>query len=314
MSTPPRIGPYAIVRRLGFGGMAEVFLARALGASGFEKLVALKVLRTELRGDGSFERLLIEEARLGARLSHPNLVQVHELGVDHGVYYVRMDYVDGADLDALRRRGPASLPLILRIAEEVVLALCHVHSLTDDAGRALGLVHRDVSPSNVLVSRHGEVKLADFGIAKATMLADGTAASIRRGKYAYMSPEQVHGEPLTSQSDQFGFGVMLFELLTGARPFDAPSVLETVDRIKRAEPPDVSALDADLGAIVATCLEREPRHRFESAGALHAAIAASARRREGASPLEVARWVRARLDDSEVVDRSEPTTRGDTIS
>ncbi len=92
--------------------MAEVFLARALGASGFEKLVALKVLRTELRGDGSFERLLIEEARLGARLSHPNLVQVHELGVDHGVYYVRMDYVDGADLDALRRRGPASLPLI----------------------------------------------------------------------------------------------------------------------------------------------------------------------------------------------------------
>src|SRR5688572_11766744 len=127
MTAPARIGPYAIVRRLGVGGMAEVFLARAVGASGFEKLVAIKVLREERRGDPMFERSLIEEAKLGARLSHPNLVQVHELGVDRGVYWVRLDFVDGADLYALHRRGPLALPLILRIASDIALALLHVH-------------------------------------------------------------------------------------------------------------------------------------------------------------------------------------------
>jgi eukaryotic-like serine/threonine-protein kinase len=262
MTVPARIGPYAIVRRLGVGGMAEVFLARAVGASGFEKLVAIKVLREERRGDPIFERSLIEEAKLGARLSHPNLVQVHELGVDRGVYWVRLDFVDGADLYALHRRGTLTLPLILRIASDIALALLHVHGLTDAWDRPLGLVHRDVSPSNVLLSKSGEVKLADFGIAKATMLADGTAAGIRRGKYAYMSPEQLAAAPLTPQSDQFGFGVMLYELITGTRPFDGANVAETMDRIREASPPDISAIDPDLGAIITRCVKREPHERF----------------------------------------------------
>ena len=189
--------------------MAEVFLAVAYGASGFEKRVAIKTLRPELEGSGELERLLIEEARLGARLAHRNLVGVHELGVAEGRYYVRMDHVDGADLAWLlgRERPPAELSLW--IAGELALALDCVHAATDDEGRPLGLVHRDVSPSNVLLSRRGEVFLGDFGIAKATLLQDVTRAGVRKGKYAYMSPEQVSGKPLGPASDLFGLGVLL---------------------------------------------------------------------------------------------------------
>jgi serine/threonine-protein kinase len=168
-------------------------------------------------------------------------------------------------------------------------------------------VHRDVSPSNVMVSRHGEVKLADFGIAKATMLADGTAAGIRRGKYAYMSPEQLTGAPLTSQSDQFGFGVMLFELLTGARPFDGAGVAETMDRIRDAHPPDVSALDDDLGALITRCVRRDPDDRFGAAEDLVRAVSATRARRELASALDIAQLVRDRLAASGSPAQSPPT-------
>ncbi len=300
MELPSRIGPYRVVARLGHGGMAEVFKALALGASGFEKVVAIKVLREEHRGDAELERMLIDEARLGAKLAHRNLLQVHDLGVDEGVYYVRMDYVNGADLDALRRRALPSAPLALAIAEEIALALGYVHSLTDDDGRPLGLVHRDVSPSNVLVSRDGEVKLADFGIAKATRLASNTQAAIRRGKYAYMSPEQIAGAPLSSRSDQFGFGVMLHELLLGERPFDGASPLETMDRIREAAPPDLGALDADLAAIVSTCLARDPDERFETAEALQRALGAARRLRDAAGSGDLGRWVRAHVDGPSV--------------
>jgi eukaryotic-like serine/threonine-protein kinase len=292
MDVPRQLGPYRLLRRLGHGGMAEVFLARAVGASGFEKPIAVKTLLPELTGSSELERLLIEEARIGARLSHRNLVQVHDLGVDRGVYYVRMDWVDGTDLAALDRAGPLGVELVLLVAEEVALALEYVHSVCDDGGRPLGLVHRDVSPSNVLVSRHGEVKLADFGIAKATALVETTRAGIRRGKYAYMSPEQIAGEPLGRASDQFGFGVMLVELLTGGRPFDGPSPVETMENIKRAVAPDVSSLDRDLAAISLRCLAREPRDRFASAGDLRAALTDARSRRRPVSITELGERVR----------------------
>lgn len=277
-----------------------MFKAVAVGASGFEKVVAIKVLRIEHRGDAELERMLIDEAKLGAKLAHRNLLQVHDLGVDEGVYYVRMDYVHGADLDTLRRRELPTAPLALAIAEEIALALAYVHSLTDDDGRALGLVHRDVSPSNVLLSRDGEVKLADFGIAKATRLASNTAAAIRRGKYAYMSPEQVAGAPLSSRSDQFGFGVMLHELLLGTRPFDGATPLETMDRVREAEPPDLSALDADLEAIVGTCLAKDPDERFETAESLQRALGAARRLRDAVAISDLSRWVRKNLDGPEL--------------
>lgn len=298
MDLPRQLGPFRLHRRLGHGGMAEVFLATGYGASGFEKQVAIKTLLPHLWGDGELQRLLIDEAKLGARLRHRNLVQVHDLGTDEGVYYVCMDYVDGADLGTLTGGERPSVELSLLVVEELALGLEYAHGLRDEAGRPLGVVHRDVSPSNVLVSRAGEVKLADLGIAKATKLKETTRANIRRGKYAYMSPEHVAGRALSAHSDQFGLGVVLVELLTGERPFDGATPAETMDRIREAAPPDVKALDADLGAIVTTCLGGSPGARFEDTAALRRAISAARRQREAVSFRDLGGWVEARLDES----------------
>jgi serine/threonine-protein kinase len=287
-----QIGPYLVEERLGQGGMAEVFRCVAYGASGFEKRVAVKRLLPELRGVPELERWLIEEAKLGARLQHSNLVQVHQLGIDDGSYYVVLELVDGRDLATLSRRGPPPPELALFIAEKVALALDHVHRATDDAGRPLGLVHRDVSPSNVLVSREGEVKLADFGVAKATALADVTRANVRKGKYAYMSPEQVAGEPIGPASDQFGLGIMLMELLGAGRPFDGEGPHETMDRIRRADPPDVTALPAAVRQVVLTCLARIPSDRHASTLALHRALAEARRTLPVGAEPELAAWMR----------------------
>jgi eukaryotic-like serine/threonine-protein kinase len=290
--TLPRrtLGPYRLLRRLGAGGMAEVFLAVAYGASGFEKRVAVKTLLPELRDNPQLQRSLIEEARLGARLQHRNLVQVHDLGVADGVYYVRMDYVDGPDLRTLlaARRPPPELALL--VAEEVALALRFVHLATDDDGRPLGLVHRDISPSNVLVSRAGEVKLADFGVAKATMLADVTQANVLKGKYSYMSPEQVKGEPLSPRSDQFSFGVTLVELLCGRRPYDGTTPLETMELVRSAAPPDLQPLDQDLQALLLRCLAATPDGRFPDDDQLLRALAAC-RQIRAATIADLACWV-----------------------
>jgi serine/threonine-protein kinase len=292
MDLPRQLGPYRLVRRLGAGGMAEVFLAYAFGASGFEKPVAIKTLLPTFRGDGTFERILIEEARIGARLVHGNLVQVHDLGVSNGEYFVRMDYIDGADLAALLDDHPKVEPAIaLYIVEAIATALDYLHNATDDAGRPLGLVHRDVSPSNVLLSRAGEVKLGDFGVAKATLLADITQSGARKGKYAYMSPEQIAGDAITAASDQFGLGVVLYEMLTGARPFDGASPLETMERIRAAQPPDVRVLDADVAALVSRLLARDPRSRFANADAVATAAMEARTARRAVRSRDVAAWV-----------------------
>jgi len=298
---PAQIGPYRIVRRLGAGGMAEVFLGIAFGASGFEKKIAIKRIRPDLVGDAEVERALIEEARLGATLSHRNLVEVHELAIADGAYYVRLDYVDGADLATMMSRERPAIAIALAIAEEIAVALAYVHDARDDAGRPLGLVHRDVSPSNVLLSRYGEVKLADFGIAKATMLRDRTRANVRKGKYAYMSPEQVLRAPLGPESDQFGLGVMLAELLTGDRPYDGDSPLATMERIREASPPLLAGVDEELASIVRRCLARDPSARFSRMEDVRSAIAAARHARpEGtASGVDLARYVtRATSSDS----------------
>jgi serine/threonine protein kinase len=289
-SLPRSLGPYRLLRRIGAGGMAEVHLAAAYGASGFERRVAIKTLLPQLRNNAKLQRLLIEEARLGGRLQHRNLVQVHDLGVADGIYFVRMDYIDGADLASLMRRGLPTAGIALLVAEEIVLALAYLHAATDEAGRPLGLVHRDVSPSNVLLSRAGEVKLGDLGVAKATLLADVTQVNEVKGKYAYLSPEQVAGEPLGARSDQFGLGVTLMEMLCGRRPYDGDTPLATMDLIRAAVPPDLADLDADLAALVQRCLERDPADRFPDDETLRQAIA-DARRSRPAAPADLARWV-----------------------
>lgn len=294
-SLPATIGPYPVLGRLGSGGMAEVLLGRSLGASGFSRLVAIKRPLASFRGDGELERLLIAEARIGARIHHRNLVSVHGLGLHEGTYYVVMDYVDGADLGSLVARGRPEPALAVYVVAETLLGLHHLHGLDDEHGRPLGLVHRDVSPSNVLVSRSGEVKLADYGIVKATFVAGSTAVNIRRGKYAYMSPEQVAGEPLDGRSDLFGVGVMLVELLTGQRPYDGAGPAQVLDRIREAAAPDLAAVPPSLHEAIGRSLCARPSARHPDALGLRAALLRAVPEAARIGPPEVARWVRRAL-------------------
>ena len=305
---PRAIGPHPVLRRLGSGGMAEVLLARSLGASGFERLVAIKRPLLPFRDDGELERLLIAEAKLGAQVHHRNLVAVHGLGLHEGTYYVVMDYVDGADLSTLRRHHAPTPALAVHLTAEVLLGLHHLHTLADSAGRPLGLVHRDVSPSNVLASTSGEVKLADYGIAKATYLAGDTQARVRRGKYAYMSPEQVAGDPLNARSDQFSVGVMLVELLTGRRPYDGEGPAQVLDRIRRAAPPDLSALSPALASVAGRCLAADPAERHPDALSLRDALLDALPGAARVGPPEVGAWVRTLGDDGQSDGRPRTST------
>ncbi len=285
------LGPYELVRVLGRGGMAEVHLALAHGASGFQREVAIKTLAPELVGHADLERALIREATLAGKLRHRNLVAVLGLGVDDGLYYVVLEYVDGGDLaDVVMPE-----PLALHVVSELALGLAYLHDARDERGLPLGLVHRDVGPGNVLVSRTGDVKLSDFGLAKATALADLTAAGARRGTYAYMSPEQLAGEPLTAASDQFGLAVMLVELVAGTRPFagDTPVAIMEAMRGGATQDSVLGRLPADVADLVRTALAPDPRDRFSTMDELRAAVDEVRRTRLAVGARELGAWVRA---------------------
>jgi eukaryotic-like serine/threonine-protein kinase len=285
------IGPYQLVRRLGRGGMAEVHLAVAHGASGFERRVAIKLLAPELVGEHELERALIREATLAATLHHRNLVAILGLGVHDGSYYVVMEHVDGGDL-ARHLDGPMPEPLALHVVHELALGLGYLHDATDARGLPLGIVHRDVGPANTLVSTTGDVKLGDFGIAKATALADLTAAGARKGRYAYMAPEQLAGEPLTAAADQFGLAVTLVELVTGARPFAGESPWALLEAIRSG--PDLAALPQDLAMIAARALAFDAGARFASIDELRRQIADAQATRPRVGPLELGAYVGGR--------------------
>lgn len=285
------IGPYQLVRPLGRGGMAEVHLALAHGASGFERHVAIKTLAPELAGDPELERALIREAVLGGALRHRNVVAVLGLGVHEGGYYVVLEYVDGGDLARHLDGTPLPEPLALHVVHELALGLAHLHDARDARGLPLHVVHRDVSPANVLVSTTGDVKLGDFGIAKATSLADRTAAGTRKGRYCYMAPEQLAGDPVTAAADQFGLGATLVELVTGARPFLGESPWALLDQIEAG--PTFRLAD-DLHAIATRALAFATADRFASIEEMRRAIAGAQRARAPAGVVELAAWVTGR--------------------
>ncbi len=218
-----RLGRYVIVDRIGRGGMAEVFLARADGLRGFEKVVALKVIHEQMVDEPSHVELLLKEARLAATLDHPGIVQVFDVGSDKGEHYLTMEYVHGRDLrDILRAlAGRRRMPLLIAVAivQEIARALHYAHRRTDREGHPLGIVHRDVSPSNVLVAFTGAVKLTDFGIAKVTAHTAQTRTGTFKGKFGYMSPEQYLQQDVDARSDVFSLGIVLYELTTGRRAF-----------------------------------------------------------------------------------------------
>ncbi|TNE52060.1 MAG: serine/threonine protein kinase [Deltaproteobacteria bacterium] len=280
-----RLGPYRILQPLGQGGMSQVFVAVRYGASGFEKKVALKTLPADQLTHDRWTRALIQEAKLCAQLNHRNLVQVYDLGVDEGVYYLAMELVQGVDLKHLRPHQPLPVELALFIVQELALALDYVHGVTDADGRSLGLVHRDVSPSNILLSDAGEVKLSDFGIAKATLLTDATWGRFRKGTIAYMSPEQMEGVSLSAHSDQFSLGVVLYEMLSGFRPFDADTPVATIERIQEAKPPKLDHLPDDLHPLLLRMLSKQHHERFPTSRDVYEAIEALPYRRVSAFAL-----------------------------
>lgn len=273
---PADFGPFRLLRRLGAGGMAEVFLAETAAADGSPRLVACKRLHAAFGEDLAATQLLLEEARLAMRFDHPNIAQTFELGRHESGFYFLLEYVDGADLGSLQAvleaRGQR-LPLgaVLWIGRAMANALAYAHTLTDERGEPLGVVHRDVSPQNILLSRRGDVKLIDFGVAKVASRLQHTAAGVIKGKYAYMSPEQANASAVDARSDIFSLAVCLHELLTGQPLFRAlqgasPFAILRAVRETDAPPlfPDVPGVPADVAAVIAQALGRDPTLRTPS--------------------------------------------------
>jgi serine/threonine-protein kinase len=276
------LGKYELVERLGIGGMAEVWKARVVGPRGFARTVVVKRVLPHLALDPEFVTMFVSEARLSARLTHSNIVQVFELGESGGEYFLAMEYVRGRDLIALLKLhwGQSPLPVgaTAYMIREVCRALDYAHNLTDDEGRVLRLIHRDVSPSNVMVGFDGAVKLLDFGIAKA--LADvterKTATGTLKGKFAYLAPEQVDGKPIDHRVDLFATGVMLHEMLANRRLFKGGSDLHTLAMVREANVQPPSFLNPEvpheLDRVCLRALARNPNDRFATCGEMARAL------------------------------------------
>jgi serine/threonine protein kinase len=272
---------YELLDRIGVGGMAEIFRGKAVAAGGFQKPVAIKRILPHLSQDRRFVELLIAEAKVLSLLKHRNIVQIFDVGLgDDGQYFLVMEFVDGKDigsvqraLEAQRRRMP--FDLVLHIGAEICEALEHAVMSRGPDGKPMSLVHRDVSPSNVLLSRAGEVKLTDFGIAKRAE-QDATHGGAVRGKFAYISPEQARNEHLDPRSDVFSVGILLWELLCGRRLFSQLGDLEALRAVRDPRIPRPTEIDRTLPAaideIVMTALSRDKQRRFPSAGALGAKL------------------------------------------
>jgi len=308
--SPSRYGKYEVVGRLATGGMADLFLSRQRGPKGFETLAVVKRIRPHLAANPEFVRMFLDEARLAAQLRHPNVVSVYDAGQERGEYFFVMEYVHGRDLRALldtarARDRELSLDEILSIAVGVCAGLHHAHERTDPKGAPLGIVHRDISPSNVLVGFEGAVKLADFGIAKATQAATKEpGTNTLRGKLSYVSPEQVLGTPLDRRSDLYSLSVVLYELTTGgARPHDdAPTDFVAMQRTIEAPVPPPSTrrtgYPEELERIVMRGLERERDKRWWTARELQLELETFARRRQLAmSPVTLARLMEELFPD-----------------
>jgi serine/threonine protein kinase len=277
---PTHFGPYELLRPLGAGGMAETFVAVRRGPAGFEQRVCLKRILPGYSGDPSFVDLFLDEARLLAQLRNGNIVQVYDFGEAEGTYYMALELVDGADLENLlsdlQRRGERlSQDMVLYIAAQLLEALEYAHAASAD-GQPLGIVHRDVSPSNILVSSHGEVKLTDFGIAKARGRKHQTQTGHTKGKLSYMSPEQVRGEALDGRSDLFAVGIVLYELLAGVHPFEAETDLTLLNNIlaskRRPLVELVPGIASELLSVIESMLAADAAARPASAGTALAAL------------------------------------------
>ena len=274
-------GRYQLLRKIASGGMGEVLLARIAGQQGFEKLLVIKRILPNLAEEEEFCTMFFDEARLSARLNHPNIVQIFDMGEVSGSHYLAMEYVAGDDLRRLQRHAvrkniPIPLGVTCRIIADAAAALDHAHKARDAAGHPLGLVHRDVSPQNVLVGFDGAVKLIDFGVAKAANKIQHTAAGVIKGKLSYMSPEQASGAEIDHRSDVFSLGILFWETVTGTRLFKAdnePLTLQLVRECKVPRPSSVNpSLPPELDQLILGVLKPRPEDRKYDAMTLRMAI------------------------------------------
>lgn len=281
MATPETIGKYRVLAKLGQGGMATVLLTVSSGKAGFEKLLVVKELRAELADDPEFLTMFLDEARLAARLNHPNVVHTYEVGQDGNHHYIAMDYLEGQALQGiLRKVGRKGLPLELhvRVLADMLSGLDYAHTLTDFDGTPLHVVHRDVSPHNVFVTYDGQVKLVDFGIAKAVGASGQTRTGVYKGKPAYIAPEQARAQPVDARADIFAVGVMLWEAIAGRRMAEQSDEMAVLAARITAADPKIRDLVPDAPPELAEACDKamafKREDRFESAQAMHEALLA----------------------------------------
>jgi serine/threonine-protein kinase len=318
-------GKYELLEPVGQGGMAKVWRGVTHGAAGFTCRVAIKRVLPKLAADAAMVAMFVEEARVVSGLSHPNIVQVHDFDQDdEGRYFIVMEWVDGLDLGAwIASHGGSPTPwhLVAAIGVEILRGLASAHERVDGAGRPAPVIHRDISPSNVLLARLGVVKLADFGLARAADRAAMTQPGIVKGKLSYLAPELLHGQPATVRSDLFGVGIVLWEALAGRTLFASDDTAEVLRRITACEVPSLKGLRPDLPAplaeVVHTALEKSPSERFESAAEMQRALASILRNHtEPSDDRAIARSVEAALarlpsrDPDADLDPAAPTSPG----
>lgn len=293
-------GSYIVYEKLGEGGMAYVHRAEFVGSTGLRKQVALKRLLTETSEDPQLVSSFVHEAQLAAKLQHPNIAQAYELGRIDNTYYIAMEFVPGptlAQVIAQARNGAGAVPLAiaLEILIQIADALDHVHDLRDESGKSLDLIHRDISPGNIIISRTGAAKLIDFGIAKVRSGRATTEAGFIKGKQGYIAPEYTYGQ-LDHRADLFGLGIVAHELLTARRLFHGHTELETLANVRHMQVPPPSRyapeISPQLDAIVLKALDRDPEKRWQSAGEIRVALAEEARRlRLAISGPQIRDWV-----------------------
>ncbi|HUS31525.1 MAG TPA: protein kinase [Kofleriaceae bacterium] len=276
-----RLGRYELLARLATGGMGEIFLARLEGAEGFEKLYVVKRILAHLADDTRFRQMLIAEARIASKMSHPNVCQVFELGDSDGQLYIVMEYLEGVSLLPLLRRFSKNqqqleLGFIAGVMQQTTDAMNYAHELKDRDGQSLGIIHRDVTPSNIFVTESGVAKVLDFGIAKARGASTQTQEGTVKGKYAYMAPEQLKGSGIDRRVDVFAMGVVLYEMLALRRLFQRKTDYLTFRAVMEQPIPDIRRYRPDLpdgvAAALTRALERDPNDRFETARQFGSAV------------------------------------------
>jgi len=277
MKKPTLFGKYLLLERINVGGMAEVFIAKAFGVEGFERILAIKKILPTMAEDEEFITMFIDEARISVQLNHANVVHIHELGKHDDTYFIAMEYVAGRDVRTIleryrRRKEIMPTAQAVFITSKLCDGLDYAHRKKDARGQDLHIIHRDVSPQNVLISYEGEVKVIDFGIAKAANRSQKTQAGILKGKFGYMSPEQVRGMPTDRRSDIFAVGVLLYEMLTGEKLFVGESDFSTLEKVRNADVPLPREFNPNippgLEKVVLKALTREPEDRYQWASDL----------------------------------------------